>query len=324
MKKFMDENFLLHNETAAILYHEYAAEMPIIDYHCHLSPREIAENKKFRNITEIWLGGDHYKWRAMRINGVEERYITGDADDKEKFMKWAETMPYCIGNPLYHWTHLELRRYFGIEELLSPETAEYIWDKCNEMLADDSFSARELIKRSNVEAICTTDDPADTLEYHERIADDKGFGVKVLPTFRPDAALNIDRPGFTQWVTKLEKAAGKKISGYDSFRDALSGRLDYFNSRGCRLSDHSLEPAVYAECSDEEASRIFDKVMSGGKPDTEEANKYRTNLLTFLGTRYSELLFMRVRWRSCWTGSIPWPVSRRRSCTASIPARMRS
>lgn len=288
-RKFMDNNFLLHNETAAALYHEYAAKMPIIDYHCHLDPKEIAENKKFRNITELWLGGDHYKWRAMRINGVEERFITGDADDKAKFMKWAETMPYCIGNPLYHWTHLELRRYFGIEELLSPETAEYIWSKCNEMLADDLFSARELIKRSNVKALCTTDDPADALEYHEQIAGDKGFGVKVLPTFRPDKALNIDKPDFTKWVEKLENAAGMVINDYDSFREALSERLEYFNSRGCRLSDHSLEPAVYEECSDEEASRIFSKVMSGGEPDTEEVKKYRTNLLTFLGTRYSEL-----------------------------------
>jgi glucuronate isomerase len=288
-KKFMDEDFLLQNETAVTLYHEYAAKMPIIDYHCHLDPKEIAENKKFRNITEIWLGGDHYKWRAMRINGVEERYITGDADDREKFMKWAETMPYCIGNPLYHWTHLELRRYFGIEELLSPETAGYIWNKCNDMLADDSFSARELIKRSNVEVICTTDDPADTLEYHEKIAADGEFGVKVLPTFRPDMALNIDRQGFAQWVAKLEKAAGKKINDYYAFRDALADRMAYFSSRGCRLSDHSLEPAVYAECSDEEAARIFEKAMSGGKPDTEEVIKYKTNLLIFLGARYSEL-----------------------------------
>jgi len=288
-KKFMDEDFLLQNETAVTLYHEYAAKMPIIDYHCHLDPKEIAENKKFRNITEIWLGGDHYKWRAMRINGAEERYITGDADDKEKFMKWAETMPYCIGNPLYHWTHLELRRYFGIEELLSPETAEYIWNKCNEMLADDSFSARELIKRSNVEVICTTDDPADTLKYHEQIADDREFGVKVLPTFRPDMALNIDRPGFVQWVAKLEKAAGRKICDYDGFREALAERMAYFGSMGCRLSDHSLEPAVYAESSDEEAAEIFRKAVSGGKLSAEEASKYKTNLLVFLGARYSEL-----------------------------------
>jgi glucuronate isomerase len=225
----------------------------------------------------------------MRINGIDERYITGVADDKEKFMKWAETVPYCIGNPLYHWTHLELRRYFGIEELLSPETAESIWNKCNEMLSDDSFSARELIKRSNVKVLCTTDDPADTLEYHAKIARDKKFGIKVLPAFRPDRGLNIDRPGFKQWVGKLEKSAGRKISGYSSFREAISDRLDYFNSMGCRLSDHSLEPVVYSECSDEEASEIFEKAMNGWKPEPGEADKYRTNLLTFLGARYSEL-----------------------------------
>lgn len=288
-KKFMDENFLLQNETAVILYHEHAAEMPIIDYHCHLDPKEIAEDKKFKNITEIWLGGDHYKWRAMRINGVEEKYITGEADDREKFMKWAETMPYCIGNPLYHWTHLELRRYFGIDELLSPQNAESIWNRCNEMLADDSFSARELIKRSNVKALCTTDDPADTLEYHDQLASDKEFGVKVLPTFRPDMALNIDRPGFVQWVARLEKAVGRKIKGYPELRDALSERLDHFNSRGCRLSDHSLEPAVYAECSEEEASRIFEKAVTGGRLTAEEVSKFKTNLFTFLGARYSEL-----------------------------------
>jgi len=184
MKKFMDENFLLNNETAINLYHDFAKEMPIIDYHCHLSSKEIAENKRYRNITEIWLGGDHYKWKAMRSNGIDEEYITGGAKDKDKFLKWAETVPYTIGNPLYHWTHLELQRFFGIDILLNKESAEAIWEKCNELLQKEEFTARELIKRSNVKVICTTDDPIDTLEYHKAIAKDTTFDVKVLPAFR--------------------------------------------------------------------------------------------------------------------------------------------
>jgi glucuronate isomerase len=289
MRKFMDEDFLLQNDTACRLYDEHAKNMPIIDYHCHLSPKEIAENKKYRSITEVWLGGDHYKWRAMRMNGVDEKFITGDAGDREKFMKWAETMPYCIGNPLYHWTHLELKRFFSIDTQLSPETAEEIWTKCNEMLSDDSFSARELIKRSNVEVLCTTDDPADTLEYHDMIAADKSFGVKVLPTFRPDKGLNINKPGFAEWVSKLETVSGIRIRDYSGFKDAILQRLDHFRKRGCRLSDHSLEPVVYLESSEEEVSRIFEKVLAGGQPDDTEAKKFKTELLAFLGAQYSRL-----------------------------------
>lgn len=196
MKKFMCDDFLLENQVAIKLYHEYAKKMPIYDYHCHLNPKEISENKRYRNITEIWLGGDHYKWRAMRSNGVEEKFITGDASDKEKFMKWAETMENCVGNPLYHWTHLELRRYFGIQDILSRETAEDIWNKTNELLLKDEFTARALIEKSNVKVICTTDDPVDNLEYHISLAKDKDFSVKVLPAFRPDKAFNIDKDTF--------------------------------------------------------------------------------------------------------------------------------
>jgi glucuronate isomerase len=289
MKKFMDENFLLHNETAVRLYHEHAEKMPVIDYHCHLDPREIAENKKYRNITELWLGGDHYKWRAMRMNGVDERYITGDADDREKFFKWAETIQYCIGNPLYHWTHLELKRYFGIDQILSPETAGDIWDRCNELLAQDGFSARELIRRSNVKALCTTDDPADSLEYHDMISRDGSFDVKVLPAFRPDKAVNIDRECFAEWLVKLEKASGIRIENYSDFKDALMRRLEYFNERGCKVSDHSLEPPVYAECSEAEASAVFQKALAGMTLEDDEIKKYKSDLMIFLGTQYSRL-----------------------------------
>lgn len=305
MKKFMDDNFLLNNKTAERLYHDYAKDMPIIDYHCHLSPREIAENKPYGSITEVWLGGDHYKWRAMRANGVDERYITGDADDKSKFMKWAETMPSCIGNPLYHWTHLELRRYFGIDELLSPETAEDIWNKCNEKLRDSDFTPRSLIARSGVKALCTTDDPVDTLEYHEAIAADKTFDVKVLPAFRPDNGINIEKSGFADWVGRLGRASGIEICTLDDFKAAFINRLGFFHSRGCRLSDHGLEPAVYAGCTEEEAAAIFKKALKAG-PGYQgadmggsgaslsgisplEIQKYKTYMLTFLGAQYNRL-----------------------------------
>ena len=204
MGNFINDNFMLQNQVARTLYHDFAKHLPIIDYHCHISPKEIAENKKYNNITEVWLGGDHYKWRAIRANGVDEKYITGNADPKEKFMKWAETVPYLLGNPLYHWTHLELKRYFGIDDLLSPETAENIWNRCNELLSSDEFSVRGLISKSNVELICTTDDPVDTLEYHRAIKEDRNFSVRVLPTFRPDKALNINNEGFSDYISSLE------------------------------------------------------------------------------------------------------------------------
>ncbi len=289
MKKFMDENFLLNSKTAETLYHDYAKQMPIYDYHCHLSPREIAENRKYSNITELWLGGDHYKWRAMRSNGVEERYITGDAGDKEKFLKWAETMPKCIGNPLYHWTHLELKRYFGIDELLSPATAEEIWEKCNEMLKSDEFSVRALIERSNVKVICTTDDPADSLEYHMALKKDSTLKVKVLPAFRPDKAINIDRDGFTDWVGKLGEAAGIKIETFEDMKKALEQRISFFDSAGCKLSDHALDPIVFENGTGEEAADIFAKAMAGKSLDQAEIRKYKTHVLLFLGREYSKM-----------------------------------
>lgn len=289
MKKFMDDNFLLKNETAIRLYHEHAKDMPIIDYHCHLNLREIAENKKYRNITEVWLGGDHYKWRAMRINGVDERYITGDADDRDKFFKWAETIQYCIGNPLYHWTHMELKRYFGIDQLLSPETAGDIWNRCNELLKQDGYSARELIRRSNVRALCTTDDPTDTLEYHEMINRDGSFGVKVLPAFRPDKGINIEKAGFAEWAAKLGKVSGISIKSYSDFKEALRRRLEYFNEHGCRISDHSLEPPVYMDHTEAEVSAVFQKALAGGTLECDEIKKYKSDFMIFLGMQYSKL-----------------------------------
>lgn len=287
MKQFMDDNFLLNNKTAEKLYHDYAKEMPIFDYHCHLNPKEIAENKKYRNITEIWLGGDHYKWRAMRINGIEEKYITGDASDKEKFIKWAETMPICIGNPLYHWTLLELKIYFNINTRLSPDTAEEIWEKCNEMLKRDEFSARELIKRSNVKVVCTTDDPADSLEYHIAMAKDSTLGFKVLPAFRPDKAINIDKEGFAVWLCKLGTAAGIEIKTFEDLKKALAQRIEFFHQVGCRLSDHALDSVAYREGTEEEASNILEKALADSVLTEAEIQKYKTQMLLFLGREYA-------------------------------------
>lgn len=289
MKPFMDENFLLTNKTAEKLYHEYAKGMPIFDYHCHISPKEIKDNKRYRNITEIWLGGDHYKWRAMRSNGVDEKYITGDAPDKDKFMKWAETMPNCIGNPLYHWTHLELKRFFGINELLSPQTAEVIWKKCNEMLAKDEFTVRELIKRSNVKVICTTDDPVDSLENHIALAKDSTFDVKVLPAFRPDKSFNIDKAGFVEWVEKLSTVVGQKIETFSDLKDALQQRLEFFHEVGCRISDHALDPIVFEESSEEETTAIFQKALKREPLTESEIKKYKTQVMVYLGKQYARL-----------------------------------
>jgi glucuronate isomerase len=288
MRQFMDENFLLTNPTAERLYHEYAKEMPIFDYHCHLSPKEIAENKKYRNITEIWLAGDHYKWRAMRANGVHEEYITGHASDKDKFMKWAETMPACIGNPLYHWTHLELRRYFGIEALLSTDTAEEIWETCNHLLQKEEFRARAFIERSNVRGLCTTDDPVDSLEYHQALAQDQDFSVKVYPTFRPDKSYNIDQPAFTEGVSKLEATVGGEVNTFADFKDALQKRIEFFHSLGCRLSDHALDPIVFREGTEKEATSVLQKALRKEELSQEEIEVFKTQVLLFLGREYAE------------------------------------
>ena len=287
MKTFLDDNFLLNSKTARTLYHEYAKDMPIIDYHCHLSSKEISENKKYKNLTEIWLGGDHYKWKAMRINGIEEKYITGNASDKKKFLKWAETVPVCIGNPLYHWTHLELQRYFGIKTLLSPKTAEEIWQKCNDMLKSDEFGVKNIIKRSNVKIICTTDDPTDSLEYHKAIENDSSFGVKFLPAFRPDKVINIDEDGFFDWIKNLSNTAGLVINSFEDLKRALIDRINFFHKMGCRISDHSLEHVVYLKGTENEVSLILKKALSGSSLTKMEVMKYKTHILLFLGKEYA-------------------------------------
>ena len=289
MKPFMNEAFLLTTKTAETLYHDYAKHMPIFDYHCHLSPKEIAENKRYRSITEVWLGGDHYKWRALRAAGVDEKYITGDASDKEKFMKWAETMPKCIGNPLYHWTHQELRTYFGIEKLLSPETAEEIWQTCNELLQKEEFTARGFISRSNVKVVCTTDDPADTLEYHLAIAEKKTFNVKILPAFRPDKSFNIDKEGFAQYIQKLGQASGQAITCLDDLLGALKQRLEFFHSVGCRVSDHALDPIVFEAGTGEEVNAILLKALADADLTETEVKKFKTCIMVFLGRQYARL-----------------------------------
>lgn len=288
MKKFMDKDFLLTNDTAVTLYNKYAKDMPIIDYHCHLSPKEIYEDKKFKNITEVWLYGDHYKWRAMRSNGIDEKYITGDSTDYEKFMAWAKTLQLAIGNPLYHWTHLELQRFFGIYDVLNEKNAPEIWKKANEVLNGDGFSARDLIKKSNVKIICTTDDPVDSLEYHLKLRECKDFDVKVLPAFRPDKAVKIDEETFIPWVKKLEEVSKKKINSFDEYLDALKARLEFFNSVGCRVSDNAIDSVVYKEASKDEVEKVFFKALKGQALTLEEVSEYKTYVLKFFGKLYAK------------------------------------
>ena len=244
MKKFMDDDFLLTTDTARALYHNYAEKLPIIDYHCHLNPQEIYEDVRYDNITQVWLGADHYKWRQMRSNGVEENYITGDASDREKFQKWAETLEKAIGNPLYHWSHLELKKYFGYEGHLCGDTAQEVWDLSVEKLKQENMSARGLILQSNVDTICTTDDPVDSLEWHKKIKED-GFQVKVLPAWRPDKAMNIEKSDFCEYIAKLSHVSGVDIKDFDSLMEALKNRMDFFEKMGCTVSDHGLEYVMY-------------------------------------------------------------------------------
>lgn len=288
MKQFMDKDFLLSNETAKTLYHDYAAKMPIIDYHCHINPAEIAENKEFKNITEVWLGADHYKWRAMRSNGVEEKYITGDATDREKFQKWAETLPKAIGNPLYHWAHLELRKYFGYEGVLNGETAEEVWNLCNEKLQSGEFKVRDIINMSDVKLICTTDDPVDSLEYHKQIAADSTCNVKVLPAWRPDKAVNIEKETFSAYIRHLAEVSEIAITNLESLFVALNVRLDFFHDMGCRAADHGLDYVLYNPASSEEVDAIFKKALAGETVSFDEMEKYKTALLVFFGEAYAK------------------------------------
>lgn len=282
MKNFMDADFLLQTETAKMLYHEHAEKLPIIDYHCHLNPQMIAEDYKFRSITELWLGGDHYKWRAMRANGVSEHFITGAATDWEKFQKWAETVPYTLRNPLYHWTHLELRTAFGINKLLNPETAREIYDECNEKLQLPEFSARGLMRRYGVEVVCTTDDPVDSLEYHKRIRE-SGFEIKVLPTWRPDKAMAVENSvQFCEYVNRLSEVTGKSIETFNEFLEALQKRHDFFASMGCKLSDHGIEEFYDQRVSDpKEIDVIFEKLRLGNDLNTEEIRQFKTFMLFY-------------------------------------------
>ncbi|MBN1462811.1 MAG: glucuronate isomerase [Paludibacteraceae bacterium] len=270
MKNFLDKNFLLQTETAQKLYHEHAAKMPIIDYHCHLIPSMVANDHKFKTLTEIWLGGDHYKWRAMRTNGVDEKYCTGkDTSDWEKFEKWAETVPHTMRNPLYHWTHLELKTAFGVEKLLSPATAREIYDECTAKLQTPEYSARNLMRKYKVEAVCTTDDPVDTLEHHIKTKAD-GFEIKMLPTWRPDKAMAVEVPAeFRAYMEQLSKASGIAISSYSDMIAALRNRHDFFASLGCKLSDHGIEEFYAEDYTDAEINAIFNKVY-GGKTLTQQ------------------------------------------------------
>ncbi|HIR89261.1 MAG TPA: glucuronate isomerase [Candidatus Fimimorpha faecalis] len=289
MKAFMDKDFLLSTDTAKELYHGVAANVPILDYHCHINPQEIAEDRKFENITQVWLGGDHYKWRQMRSNGVDEYYITGDAPDREKFQKWAETLEKAIGNPLFHWSHLELQRYFGYTGILNSETAEEVWNLCNAKLQEDSMSVRNLIKQSGVTLICTTDDPADDLSWHKVIAADDTFDVKVLPAWRPDKAMNLEKPDYADYLAKLGEAAQMEIKTFADLKEALKKRLAFFESMGCCASDHALEYVMYVPASDEELEAIFAKRVNGEAITREEELKFKTAFMLFVGREYARM-----------------------------------
>ncbi|MHB9049693.1 MAG: glucuronate isomerase [Pirellulales bacterium] len=280
-RAFITENFLLQNAPAVELYHGFAKALPIIDYHCHLPPRQIAEDHRFANLTQIWLYGDHYKWRAMRANGIDERYVTGDASDWEKFEKWAQTAPKTLGNPLYHWTHLELNRPFGIRDrLLEPGTAKDIWDECNAKLARDDFSCRGIMRQMNVVLVCTTDDPADSLDHHAAIAADASFPVQVLPAFRPDKAMGIESPAaFNVWTDLLAEAADTDIKDFASFLAALRRRHDFFHAAGCRLSDHGVETLYADDYTDGEIRGIFDRVRRGDQPGEGDVRKFKSAML---------------------------------------------
>ena len=288
MKKFMGENFLLTTESARKLYHDYAETMPILDYHCHINPEQIATGYRFSTITEAWLGGDHYKWRLMRNAGVEERYITGDASDWEKFQAYARVLPRAVGNPLYHWTHLELKRYFGCDLIINEENARQIYDWCNERLKEPDMSVRGIIKRSNVKLICTTDDPVDDLHWHEVIAADPTCEVKVLPAWRPDKAVNIDKPGFADYVRRVGEVSGYAVDDMAGLYSAIRSRLDFFGKMGCVASDHGLDYVPYAPASDEEIDAIYKKALAGGDVTADEAAKYQTAMLMFFGREYAE------------------------------------
>ena len=280
MKRFMDKDFMLESRTACELYHNHAEALPIIDYHCHLNPKEVAEDHKFRSITELWLGGDHYKWRALRANGIPEEYITGNASDWEKFQKWAQSVPYMMRNPIYHWTHLELKTAFGIDKILNPDTAKEIYDECNQKLNQSDYSARGLMRRYNVEVVCTTDDPIDSLEYHKAIKE-SGFECKVLPTWRPDKAQAVENPkAYREYIDKLSQESGIEIKTYTDLIDALKKRHAFFEENGCRLSDHGMDQFFAEDYTQNEIDAIFGKVLSGKELSEQEQLKFKSAMFT--------------------------------------------
>ena len=289
MKKFMDKDFLLSSKTAKTLYHKYAAHMPIVDYHCHVSPKEIYENKRFENISQVWLSGDHYKWRVMRSNAVDEYYITGEASDREKFQKFAESLPKAIGNPMYHWCHLELKTYFGYEGVLNGETAEKVWNLTKEKLKADNMGVRGLIEQSNVAFIGTTDDPIDSLEWHKKIADEGKMKTKVAPSFRPDKAFNIDKAGWKEYIKALSEVSGVEITDIASLKKALGLRIEHFNAHGCKASDHGLDYIVCAPASECEINAVIAKGLSGEAITADDAAILKTELLKFCASEYVRL-----------------------------------
>ncbi|MCD8021038.1 MAG: glucuronate isomerase [Clostridiales bacterium] len=287
MRPFMDEDFLLTTETAKMLYHEVAEKMPIIDYHCHINPQEIAEDRKFDNISQVWLGGDHYKWRLIRANGTTEDKITGDASGREKFREFAAVMPKLIGNPMYHWSHLELQRGFGITEPLTPDNADEIYDQCNEILQE--YSARQLMEKFNVRAICTTDDPCDDLYWHGYIANDETMQIKVLPAFRPDKGINIEKAGFDEYIRKLSGVVGRELKSAEDVAGALVERIDYFASKGCLCADHGLDYCMYADPEPAKADEAFAMAMEGKRPPKDLTDAYKTLVTVACAKRYAQL-----------------------------------
>ncbi|MEX6686533.1 glucuronate isomerase [Danxiaibacter flavus] len=291
MRKFLDENFLLQSNTAQRLYHEFAKDMPIIDYHCHLPPAQIAKNYQFKNLTEIWLYGDHYKWRAMRTNGVDERYCTGDATDYEKFEQWAATVPYTLRNPLHHWTHLELQRYFNVNDILEPSSAKDIYDTCTALLQTPEYTVQNLLRKMNVVQVCTTDDPVDTLCDHKQLKKD-GFEIPVNPAFRPDAAMNVDDPVvFNAYLKKLETATGIDITSFNQFLDAIKDRHDYFAANGCTVSDHGLEEMYADDFTEKEIILIFNRVRNGEVLSLKERRQFKSAMLIY---------FAELDWEKGW------------------------
>lgn len=289
MKTIITNDFLLKSETAKRIYTDYAMKMPIIDYHCHINPKEIYEDKTYENITQMWLYGDHYKWRIMRASGVDEKYVTGDGSDYEKFIAFAKSLEMAIGNPIYHWSHMELKKYFGYEGILSSKTADDVWNLVNDVIRREKLSVRKIIDMSDVEVICTTDDPVDSLEYHEKVKEEGKCSFSLLPAWRPDKAVNIEKKEFAEYIARLADVAGIEISSTDTLKDALRKRMQYFAERGCTVSDHGLDFVPFCEYSEAETEEIFQKAMGGEQVDSEESEKFKTMMMIFFASEYKKM-----------------------------------